>query len=225
MKRAGVCVGVLWLAIAGVARADAAEVDAPACPVAQVEILAADADDCRGACAGVHAALAFFAAHGVAPRAPFVLHVTADLPEESGHTAAGSFVEERNRVYMLPYAEYRKQKTWFNVGIDRALYRGLAVHEAAHAVAASNFAIAHPTTQAKEYVAYVAMFAAMPPLLRERALAAMPGKGFASEDRITELAYLFDPMRFGAESYRHYLKPANGAAFLRRVLAGRALAN
>lgn len=225
MTRVGLCMGALLLAMAGAARADEAGVDSPTCGVAEVEIVAADADDFRDACAGVHAALAFFAAHDVAPRAPFVLHVTADLPEESGHTAAGSFVEERNRVYMLPYAVYRRQRTWFNVEIDRDLYRGLAVHEAAHAVAASNFAIAHPTIQAKEYVAYVAMFAAMPPPLRERALAAMPGKGFASEDRITELAYLFDPMRFGAESYRHYLKPANGAAFLRRVLAGRALAN
>lgn len=217
--------GALLLWAAAVSHADDVGTEAPNCGAAQVEIVAVDRDDFRDACAGVHAALAFFAAQGVAPRAPFVLHVTADLPEESGHTAAGSFVEERNRVYMLPYAEYRKQKTWFNVGIDRALYRGLAVHEAAHAVAASNFAIAHPTIQAKEYVAYVAMFAAMPPPLRERALAAMPGKGFASEDRITELAYLFGPMRFGAESYRHYARPENGAAFVRRVLDGKALAN
>jgi hypothetical protein len=216
----------LLLAMAGaLARADDGGIDAQTCGVAQVEILAVDADDFRDACAGVHAALAFFAAHGVALGAPFMLHVTADLPEESGRTAAGSFVEERNRVYMLPYAEYREQKTWFNVGIDRDLYRSVAAHEAAHVVAAANFAITHPTIQGKEYVAYVAMFAAMPPSLRERALAAMPGDGFASEDRITELSYLFDPMRFGAEAYRHYVKPENGAAFLRRVLAGKALAD
>jgi hypothetical protein len=33
-----------------------------------------------------------------------------------------------------------------------------------------------------------------------------------------------DPMRFGVASYRHYLRPENGAAFLRSVLAGEVLA-
>lgn len=125
---------------------------------------------------------------------------------------------------MLPYTEFRKQKTWFSVPIDRDLYRSFAAHETAHAVVASCFAIPRPTIQAKEYVAYVAMFATMSASLRARVLRAFPGNGFASEDQITAIFYMFDPMRFGAESYRHYMKSENGATFLQSVLAGKVLA-
>ena len=199
--------------------------DEETCAGAGVRILAVESDDARDACAGVRMARAFFAAHGVTAVDPFVLQVTTDLPEQSSQSAAGSYLAGRHRVYMLPYAAFRESKTWFDVAIDRDLYRSLAVHEAAHAIAASNFAVAHPTIQAMEYVAYVAMFDAMPVALRERALAALPGTGFPGEERITEVFYLFDPMRFGAEAYRHYRKPENGPRFLRRVLAGEALAN
>lgn len=220
------CASVLGLVLAAAAHAgDPVALDEAACPRAQVRILAAQPEDLRDACAGVHAARAFFAAHGIESDAPFVLKITADLPEESSHSAAGSYLAERHRVYMLPYAAFREAKTWFGVPIDRDLYRSLATHEAAHAIAAPNFAVPNPTIQAEEYVAYVAMFATMPAGLRERALAALPGTGFPSEARITEVFYLFDPMRFGAEAYRHYLKPENGPQFLRRVLDGRALAN
>ena len=51
----------------------------------------------------------------------------------------------------------------------------------------------------------------------------LPGSGFDSEARITPLLYLFDPMRFGAESYRHFRKEGNGEAFVRKILAGGAL--
>jgi hypothetical protein len=105
------------------------------------------------------------------------------------------------------------------------MYRSLAAHEVAHALAACNFAVREPTIQAKEYVAYVAMFATMDPVVRARVLRAIPGQGFQSESRINEIAYLFDPMRFGAECYRHYLGAGNGVKFLRAVLTGKALAN
>lgn len=35
--------------------------------------------------------------------------------------------------------------------------------------------------------------------------------------------YMLDPVRFGAQAYRHYLKPGNGREFLHAILAGKAL--
>ena len=152
-----------------------------------------------------------------------MIEVTPRLPDEAGPTAAGCFIEQRRRIYMLPYARFREQKTWFGVPIDRRMYRSLAAHEATHALAACLFTVPNPTIQAKEYIAYVAMFSTMDEALRARALRATPGTGFESEARITPLLYMFDPMRFGAEAYRHYLKPEAGPAFVKAILAGRAL--
>lgn len=224
MKRTWAAV-LLGVAAAAVQAGASDAQDDQACAGGRVRIVAAQHDDARDACTGVRAARAFLAAHGVVAAEPFVLKITAELPAESSESAAGSYLAGRHRVYMLPYTAFREAQTWFQVPIDRDLYRALAAHEAAHAITASNFVGSTPTLEAQEYVAYVTMFATMPPMLRERALAALPGSGFPSDDRITEVFYLFDPMRFGAEAYRHYLRPENGVQFLRRVLAGEALAN
>ena len=88
---------------------------------------------------------------------------------------------------------------------------------------ACHFAMARPSIQAQEYLAYVVTFATMPPELRDQVLVALPGDGFADETRITELYYFFHPMSFGAQAYRHFLRPGNGVAFFLEVLAGNAL--
>jgi hypothetical protein len=193
------------------------------CPDSDVRVIAADARDFHDACTGAKGAVGFFAAQGLQSTESLVLEVTPELPVECGPTAVGCYLEQLKQVFILSYTEFQTRKTWFNLPIDRDLYRSAAVHETAHAVAASNFAIPRPTIQATEYVAYVPTFATMNTLLRARVLRVLPGNGFGSEDRITGIFYLFDPMHFGAESYRHYMKPENGPTFLQSVLAGRAL--
>src|SRR5512139_795056 len=217
-----VLLGLVLPCSASASDAQAATADR-VCPASGVRVIAADTRDFRDACNGAQAAIAFFGAYRLHATEPLVLDVTPVMPAEAGSTAVGCYLEQQKRVFMLPYAEFSKQKTWFDLPIDRHLYRSLAAHEVAHAVAARNFTIPRPTIQAKEYVAYVATFATMDIPLRERVLRALPGDGFASEDKITAIFYMFEPMRFGAESYRHYMRPENGPAFLQSVLAGRAL--
>jgi hypothetical protein len=194
-----------------------------ACANTEVQVIGAAADDHQDVCAGAQAALDFLGLRGARPNGAVVIEVTSAVPQEAGPTAVGCYIAERKRVYMLPYADFRRRKTWFGVPIDRRLYRSVAAHEAAHAVAGCNFTMPRPSIQAQEYVAYVVTFATMEPSLRARALRALPGSGFASEDRITAISYMFDPMRFGAEAWRHYLKPDQGDAFIQSVLTGRAL--
>jgi hypothetical protein len=105
--------------------------------------------------------------------------------------------------------------------MEPALYRSLVAHEVAHAVAAANFEITNPAIQAHEYIAYVTMFATMAPTLRERLLARYPGGGYEDDGQMSSTILLFDPMRFGAQAYRHYLE--SGSAYLHAVVAGRAL--
>ncbi|WP_416137369.1 DUF6639 family protein [Halomonas sp. HK25] len=221
-----------WMSIAAaglliVTLADAllgeAKADSFTCPRYGVQVIASDPADARDACSGAAASLDFLGALGLQPARPIVVEVVPELPEEAGPTAAGCYLADGNRVLIVPYRRFLAWQTWFGVPIDHRLYRSLAAHEVAHAVVASHFMMAKPTIQAQEYLAYVVTFATMPAELLDQVLEALPGEGFAGEERITELYYLFHPMHFGAQAYRHYLRPGNGVAFFYEVLAGNAL--
>lgn len=195
------------------------------CPGGAVVVAGAQAQDHTDICAGAAAALAFLAQQGVVATDPVSFEVTSRLPPEAGPTAAGCYIEQRRRVYVVPYAAFLKHRTWFGVAIDRSLYRALAAHEAAHAVAACHFRVQTPSIQAKEYIAYAAMWSTMPPALRGKALRATRTVGLDSLDRFTPLLYMFDPMRFGAEAYLHFSTVPNQALLVQDILAGRALAD
>lgn len=209
--------GTLWSL--GTAAASAAR----PCPDGSALISGANAQDFADICQGVVSAVSFFSAHGVPAPEPLKIEVTQRLPAEAGETAAGCYVDSKRTIYVVPYATFLTNKTWFGVKIDRAMYRSLASHEAAHAVAACRFLIPNPTIQAKEYLAYVAMFSTMPSALRKKALKGVPAETFDSFDRFTPMLYMFDPMRFGAAAYRHFSAESNPVSVIRSVLSGQAL--
>ena len=208
-----------------VASAHAALAEPRACPGDSAVVAGASDADFADICQGVRAAIDFFALHGIRPTEPVSMEVAASMPAEAGATAAGCYIEQKRKVFVVPYDGFRKNKTWFNVPIDRALYRALAAHEAAHAISACHFSIAVPSIQAKEYLAYVAMLGSMQAPLRDRVMRATQTVGFDSPDRFTPMLYLFDPMRFGAEAYRHYSSVQDRAALVRAILDGKALAD
>jgi hypothetical protein len=123
-----------------------------------------------------------------------------------------------------PFSECGKRALGPALPIDRALHRSLVVHEVAHHIAAANFKVAKPTVVAHEYIASITMFATMAPEQRTRILEHVPGYGFDAEQKINLMIRMLDPLYFGAEAYRHFMKPGNGQSFLERVLSGRALA-
>ncbi len=224
LSRVIATLSLLVLAGASVRAADDTAASPQVCPGETAMVTGAEAaSDLADICAGVQSALGFLAVHGLRPTEPVAIEVTARMPEEAGPTAAGCYIEQKRRVYLVPYAVFRRNKTWFGVTITREIYRTLAAHEAAHAVAACHFRVPRPTIQAKEYIAYVAMFSSMSAELRAQALRATPTEGFDSLDRFTPLLYMFDPMRFGAEAYRHFSGAAAPTALLQDILAGRAL--
>lgn len=179
--------------------------------------------DAASACEGARDAIRFFESHSFKLPGMVAIEIRDSLPREAGPSAAGCFLEQDNQVLLVPYSALRGSRTWFNVTVDRTLYRSLAAHEVAHALAACNFAAPNPSIQAKEYVAYVAMFATMEPALRERVLKANQEPAFDNAERLTALLYMFDPMRFGVQAYRHFL--GAGPQFLEAVFAGKALAD
>ncbi len=196
------------------------------CPsLPSVHVSAADPRDAQVACDGAAAAVRFFEARGLKTFERVDVQLRGELPPEVGPRAAGCLLPAERRIVIHDAATFSRRRTWFGVAIDAGMYRSVAAHEVAHALAACNFAAPRPPIHAQEYVAYAVTFATMHPALRSRVLRANPGDGFATVSTIGELLYAFDPQRFGVESWRHYAKPEHGDAFLRKVLAGEALAD
>lgn len=175
-------------------------------------------------CRGADDAIAFFGRLSLKPAGRLVVEIVPHIPRVVGESAVGCYLEDEQRILVIDFPGFARNKTWFNVPIDRSMYRSLVTHEVAHAVADCNMSIPEPTIQAKEYLAYVAMFATMNQGLREEIMNATPAKAFDRESKINPTIYLCDPMRFAIRAYRHYLQEGYGDKFLYRVLSGKALA-
>jgi len=200
-----------------------AEIQTHNCAGSNVVVQSAVPADAIDACRGAQDAIDFFKTLGLASADPVSIELVSEMPHAVSASAAGSFLESERRALVLNYDRFRAGKDWFGIFVDRRLYQSVVTHEAAHALALNNFRIPMPSIQAKEYIAYVTMFATMSESHRRMALAAFPGAGFSDELKMSSTIYLLDPMRFGAESYRHYLKTENGASYLRAILSGAAL--
>lgn len=194
------------------------------CPgPAPVDVQAHSDTDWRNACEGAQDALRFLAPLKMNMPERVRIFVSGRLPPGLRRDAVGCYAHTTHDVTVLDYPHFLARKVWFGVPIDRALYRAVFAHEVAHAMVGCNHPDKPLPTPAHEYAAYVVMFATMAPALREQALAALPGPGFESEQQINPITYGFDPMQFGAESYRHWRRQPEPEAFLRRVIAGEAV--
>jgi hypothetical protein len=177
------------------------------------------------ACDGARDAIRFLASQGLEATSDVTIEIVPKLPSQVSASAAGCYLESEHRVLMVSYSAFEKCGSWFNISANRQLYRSFVAHEVAHAVAACNFRIPKPSIQAKEYIAFVTMFATMDPELRECVLSQSPGEGYEGDWQMSTTIYLLDPMRFGVQAYRHCRKPENGRDYLHAILAGRALAD
>lgn len=218
---------IIGLALAaGVANSSDSGLSGPFKPckdTSAVRVAGASGTDFADVCQGALTAIRFFETHGVVCNGPIRIEVSRERPAQASSSASGWYLEEERVGHVVPYTLFRSQRTWFGVPIERGLYRVMAAHEAAHAITHANFRTPVPTIQAKEYLAYVVAFAAMPPELRSRALRATPTEGFEDIGRFTPLLYMFDPMRFGAEAHRHFSSRPDPAWLIESILAGELL--
>ena len=193
------------------------------CDGADVRVWAADLEDAAVACDGARRAMAFLASLGLATDTVIELEMQPKLPPGLRASAVGCYNRRTHRVTVLTYAEFLKRGTWFEVPVDRELHRSAVAHEVAHAVVGCQPGEAGLALPAHEYMAYAAMFGTMEPALRERVLANYAGTGFDNDAQINSLMYAFDPMRFGANAWKHFSQLADGRAYFRRILAGEVL--
>lgn len=198
---------------------------APArCPSANVVVDAEDQRDFETGCQAAAAAAEFLAGSGLQTAIPIEISFVDVMPEvAAGLPSVGCYVRADNHIYVFTYARCRTKTLSHGVAIDRSVHMGLVAHEVAHRIVAANVGQLRLGAVADEYIAYVTMYATMPEPRRQEVLKQIPGDGFASELQINLTMYLIDPVRFGAQAYRHYLKPGIGRSFLASVLNGQVL--
>ena len=209
-----------WFALAGQKAVAAHELR---CDESAITVHAAAPTDANSVCAAAADAMHFLRAQGLEVNEAFEVFVVEALKPPISASAFGGYINSERRAYLLTFAKIATRGTVFGLPADRTLYRSLAIHEIAHAIAAANFRYPDPPIEADEYIAYATMFATLPDSYRDRLLALYANANFASESEINPLVYVLDPFRFGILAYKHFTQPGNGAAFLRRVLNGDAL--
>lgn len=199
----------------------------PVCSFKNLQVVAASQLDATAVCEGASRALWFLDEHGLSLKEPVVLHVSPVLPKKHPKTAAGVYLSESRQIHMLSFSAFQKFENWFKTPINRETYIGLATHEVAHAITDSHFKVDKPSVHAREYLAYVTLFATVPTRQREQMLLALPGQTPEDEARLSLMVYLMDPMFFGAQAYRHFMSLSHPAqiAFLDAVLSGKVFAD
>lgn len=194
-----------------------------ACPGVPAVVSQASAAEFEIACDAARAAAQFLQAAGAQVPPRIQIDILAAMPAGVPADAPGCFEVRTGRVDLLQWAVFARRRTWLDVAPDVALYRSVATHEVAHAIARCQQPARPLSKLAHEYVANVTMYATMEPALRERLLAAHPGTGYEDTQQITILDYLSDPSLFGADVYRHWASQRDRVAVLRQVLEGRVL--
>jgi hypothetical protein len=134
--------------------------------------------------------------------------------------AVGCYAVRSRRLMVLEQPLFLQRGRWFGVPVSPRLWRAVVAHEVAHALVGCHLQGRPLPSAAHEYVAYVTMFATLDEATRQAALAAMLGSGFDHLAEINDVTYSFDPMRFGVNAYRHWLRQPDREGFLREVLIG-----
>lgn len=211
---------ILFLACLGTTSARTTPI---ACPQLDVSVISSADEDVPDVCAAASTVFSFFRQLGLHTTVPLVVSIVASMPDEMGAAMLGCFTANNNRISIVTFEVAKSRGPWFGRPIDRALYRSLAAHELAHALAWCNTSNGPLSVRAREYVAYAVQFQTMDSDLRQAILADTPVSGFETEQEISDTYFYLAPSRFGVDAYRHYIRPENGPRYLREILRGAAL--
>lgn len=197
-----------------------AEAVIQACAGIPVQVQGGEVAEIALACGGASDAIGFSARLGLRPPPSRRIELVPRLPDGLRSDAVGCYATASQRILVLRYAQFLQRREWLGVPVQPALYRAVVAHEVAHALAACRSSPRPLPTAGHEYFAYVVMFASLPGPLRDEVLRRLPGCGFTDTAQINDLVYGFDPMRFGADAWRHWSSQRDGVDYLRRLLDG-----
>jgi len=192
----------------------------PCADLPRVAVQGGSPTDAVTVCEGAGRAIAFLGRAGLQLPGSTTFEIVETLPPELDGRALGCYLRGARRTLVLSYARFEALGTWFRVPADREMYRGVAAHEMAHAMVGCQPGGPQASVAAHEYVAYVTLLGTLAPATRRRVLARFEGRGFESVLQINDLVHAVDPQQFGVDAWRHYLRRADRAGWLRDVVAG-----
>lgn len=211
--------GLLWALAVPMALAD--EKPVQPCPgLEAVSVQTRHTAAVALSCDGARDAIGFLAPLRLGGARPVLIELVNRMPADLRRDAVGCYAPRTHRLMVLELPGFLARERWFGIPASPTLYRSVVAHEVAHALVGCHLAGRQLVNAAHEYVAYVAMFATMEPATLRAVLAAMPGEGFRFDGEINDMRYTFDPMSFGIESCRHWLRQPDGPGFLRQVIDG-----
>ncbi|MCG6876172.1 MAG: hypothetical protein LJE97_13890 [Betaproteobacteria bacterium] len=190
-----------------------------ACHRAGIVVTGDATQDLPPACAGVRDALAFLEPSGLTLERGPAIRLVDQLPAASDKHALGRYDPRSGVVELLDYRAAVSASECgpraFKIPMSRTLWQSYVAHEVAHATVRAHD-VSHTLRIAQyEYVAAVVQLGTLPDAIRSEILRnydEFPAFGDASE--ISDLYYFMAPCAFAVKSYRHYLKPGNGPAFI-----------
>jgi hypothetical protein len=213
--------GALAAAILVLAASGAAGQEPVECPEANAAVAGATEKERALICAGVADASGFLAGCGIERTAPLVVTVHADMREVCDTPAHALYDVRRDRLEIAQLDTCRRATVPGDL-FDRlepdVAYRSLAVHEAAHAIAAAA-GIAPKRLAAQEYVAAVVQMSTLPPEARVALTADVARRPIAIGE-LNATSYGLAPLRFAGKAATHFAQQPDGCAFLRDLVDG-----
>ncbi len=202
----------------------------------QITIEGGTAADHAAACEGFARAVGFFAWFGYQTQLPvtivFVDSVSLPVKDATGQETfvggtrvVGMFELASQRVTMTSLAApWLRKRPYFTLPYDRELLVSVLTHEGVHALSKAfySYPISPRMHAQEEYIAYAAQLATMAPDKLQQVLAQYaPARWtFSGESSINDLVHAATPHGFGVMSYRHFMGPQGGRAFLERIYSG-----
>ena len=211
----------ICLAIATPIPSGAAEL---ACHAAAISVVGTSSDDLARACEAARAALAFLEPAGLTLEHGPSIRLVDQLPGDGDVHALGRFDARRNVAEMLDHraaaAASEQKPRAFKIAMSKALWQSYVAHEVAHAVLRAADGADRLSVASHEYVAAVVQLGTLPDDVRSTILRTYADyAAFADASELSDLYYYLAPCAFAVKSYRHYIDPANGPAFISKLIA------
>lgn len=194
------------------------------CALHQTKVKSPVKEDASMACEGADRAARFLQSLGMVIPPGIAIEIVDDMPAAVDPSALGAYIKEEQRILVLGYRVVEKRREWYRLPVDREVYRGIVSHEVTHAVSAQNFRIKEPSILAEEYIAYVTLLSTMAPAQRRQIINLYHDDATRSDAGLHDVTvYMIDPVRFGVNAYRHFIRQENGRRFVQSILEGEAM--
>lgn len=192
------------------------------CPTLPVDVSAVSSEDRSLVCDAAEKARAFFQSHGIEIKRQIRIRLhPGEIENHANHIGLYDSKKDHIDLVTLQHARFHcKEKSPFDVQMNKALYTSFVIHEVAHAIADQNFNSSPSSLIAPEYLAYVTQFSTMDEKLQQEILQRYQVPPFAGIEDMSVIYYELDPNAFALKAFRHFQHLTDKTYFVQGLLSG-----